>query len=329
METTPDGDTLGWGALVADARGVLATAASGVPTRAASPRAAEWAGKLEAWRLAASLGVAPAAVQYVGADCTSAALGSDGGVPSQSPWVDRVRVAFAEALARGRPDLYVPAQHNTQWTGLLSDLRAQARDLAARGLGMVREGTYPLPDALDGTAQLFSSRCPVTAVPREMDRLYIQLAAPSVTFVRGPPGDDLALQAWAQLMTEGALPTVGLRFAAWVRMAPSTHTSARAEFHCAYCSQPCKGWGHHMVRSCPVVLAAALTGFRAMYAWLQFRGYAVYWRDSLGATFYDRTGRTTRWRLVPDEDVVVQFESVAWDVAVMWSGLLWAVAPQP
>ena len=85
METTPDGDTLGRAALLADARGVLATAASGVVTRAASPWAAEWAGKLEAWRLAASLGVARAAVQYVVADCTSATLGSDGGVPSQSP----------------------------------------------------------------------------------------------------------------------------------------------------------------------------------------------------------------------------------------------------
>ena len=105
METTPDSDNLGWGALVADAAGVLATVASGVMTRAASPWAAEWAGKLEAWRLAASLGVAPAAVQYVGGDCTSATLGSDGGVPSQSPWVDRVHVAFAEALGRGRPHL--------------------------------------------------------------------------------------------------------------------------------------------------------------------------------------------------------------------------------
>ena len=113
METTPDGNTLSWGALVADAQGVLATAASGVLTWAESPWAAEWAGKLEARRLAASLGVAPAAVQYVGAHCTSATLGSDGGVPTQSPWVDRVRVAFAEALGRGRPDLYVPAQHNT------------------------------------------------------------------------------------------------------------------------------------------------------------------------------------------------------------------------
>ena len=73
----------------------------------------------------------------------------------------------------------------------------------------------------------------MTTVPHEMDRLYTQLVAPSVTFVQGPPGDDQALQALAQLLTEGPVPTEGLRFAAWVRMAPSTHTLAHAEFHCA------------------------------------------------------------------------------------------------
>ena len=67
-KTTPDGDILDWGALVAEAAGVLVTVTSGVMMRAASPCAAEWASKLEAWRLAASLRVAPAAVQYVGAD---------------------------------------------------------------------------------------------------------------------------------------------------------------------------------------------------------------------------------------------------------------------
>ena len=86
MEVTPDGDTLGWGALVADAAGVLATVASRVLTRAASPWAAKWAGKLEAWRLAETLGVAPAAVQYVGADCTSATTGVS--PPSPPGWTE-------------------------------------------------------------------------------------------------------------------------------------------------------------------------------------------------------------------------------------------------
>ena len=197
------------------------------------------------------------------------------------------------------------------------------------GLGMAREGTYPLPSALDGTAQVFSSRLLVTAVPREMDRLYAQLAAPFVTFVRGPPGHDQALQAWAKLLAEGEVPTESLPFAAWVRMAPLTHTSAHAEFHCAYCSQSCKGWGDHMVRSCLMVLAVALTGFRAMCAVLRSRGYAVCWHDSLGAAVYDKAGRNSHWMRVRDEDVVVQSESAAWDVAITWSGLMWARAPQP
>ena len=166
-------------------------------------------------------------------------------------------------------------------------------------------------------------------VPREMNSLYTQLAAPSVTFIRGPLGDDQALQAWDQPLTAAAVPTEGLIFKAWVGMAPSTHTSVHAEFHCAYCSPPCKGWGDHMVPSCIVVRAAAMTGSRALCALLQTRGYAVYWRDSLGAGIYDKAGRTTHWRLVRDQDVVVQSESAAWDVLVTSSGLMWAVAPQP
>ena len=124
MEVTPAGDTLGWGALVADTAGVRATVASGVQTLAGGPWAAERTGKLEAWRLTETLGVAPAAVEYVGADRTCATLGGDGGITSKSPSVDRVRATLAEALWRGRRGLYVPAQHNTQWSGLLSDLQA-------------------------------------------------------------------------------------------------------------------------------------------------------------------------------------------------------------
>ena len=211
MEATPDGDTLGSGALLAHAAGVLATVASRVLMRAASPSAAEWAGKVEAWRLAETLGVAPAALQYVGAECTFATLSGDGGVPSQSPWVDRVRVTFAEALGRSQSDVCVPAQHKNQWSGLLSDLQASAHDRAAVGLGMGRQGTSPLPSALDGTAQLFSSRSLVTAVPGEMDGLYAVLAAPFVTFVPSPPLDDQAVHTWAQLVGNREVRASGLR----------------------------------------------------------------------------------------------------------------------
>ena len=52
------------------------------------------------------------------------------------------------------------------------------------------------------------------------------------------------------------------------------------------------------------------------------------WRDFLGATIYDSSSRTSHWRLVRDEHLVVQSESAAWELAVTWFALLWAVAPQ-
>ena len=53
------------------------------------------------------------------------------------------------------------------------------------------------------------------------------------------------------------------------------------------------------------------------------------WRDSLGAMVYHRAGRTTVWRLAHDKDVVVQAESAMWDLALAWSGLVWARDPRP
>ena len=188
------------------------------------------AGKLESLPLAKTPSVAPEVVLYVGADCFFSTPGKNGGVSPQPPWVDMVGVPFVEALGQGRPDTYVPAEHSTPWSGLLSDLQARAHNLAAEGLGMAHEGTNPFPGTVDGTARLFSSRRLVTAVLRELDCLYAWLLSPSMTFVRGPRGNDQALQAWAA----GDVPTEALWFAAWVRTAPTTHTSGHAEFHCAY-----------------------------------------------------------------------------------------------
>ena len=47
LAATPDRDDLGWGSLVADGLGVLATVHSGVSTVLSSPWAAEWAGKVD------------------------------------------------------------------------------------------------------------------------------------------------------------------------------------------------------------------------------------------------------------------------------------------
>ena len=58
---------------------------------------------------------------------------------------------------------------------------------------MAHKGTYPFPSTRNGTGQLFSSCRLATAVPRELDRLYAQLASPPVTFTRSLLGNDKAL----------------------------------------------------------------------------------------------------------------------------------------
>ena len=62
LVVTLEGDDLGWAGLVAHDCGILATVHSRVSTVSSSPRVADWAGKLDAWDLAASRGVPPSAV---------------------------------------------------------------------------------------------------------------------------------------------------------------------------------------------------------------------------------------------------------------------------
>ena len=78
-----------------------------------------------------------------------------------------------------------------------------------------------------------------------------------------------------------------------------------------------------------LVLAAALAGFRAACALLRCPVYAICGCDSRGATVYDQASRPTHRRLARDEDLVVQLESAAWDVAITWSRLVLTGAPQP
>ena len=76
----PGGQGLGLGR-TGGQRGVLATVHSQVSTVLSNPRAAEWAGKSDTWDLVASVGVPPGVVKCAAGDCTSAALGLDGGCP--------------------------------------------------------------------------------------------------------------------------------------------------------------------------------------------------------------------------------------------------------
>ena len=89
--------------------------------------------------------------------------------------VDRTSVAFTATTMGGKPHVYVRAQHHTQWSNLTSDLQVRANHLAAEGSGMAQEGMHRFPGTLHGMPQLFSSSLLVTAVPRQVDRLYARL----------------------------------------------------------------------------------------------------------------------------------------------------------
>jgi hypothetical protein len=89
--SAPEG-RLGWGALVADEHGILATTRAGIPVTDASSWAAEWHGKLAAVRLAEDLEIPPAMWAWSVADNVSAMLGEDGGRPSRSHYLDNVRL---------------------------------------------------------------------------------------------------------------------------------------------------------------------------------------------------------------------------------------------
>lgn len=69
---------LGWGAIVADRDGPLATLSAGVCCDLGSSHAAEWAGKLAATRLATLLGVPAHQFHWIIADNMSATLGANG-----------------------------------------------------------------------------------------------------------------------------------------------------------------------------------------------------------------------------------------------------------
>ena len=100
--SAPDG-RLGWGAVVADGDGVLAATQGGMLVDRPTSWAAEWHGKLAAVRLAVAIGVPAARWSWCIADNVAASLGADGGRPSRSVYLDKLRIGQAAAAVSRRP----------------------------------------------------------------------------------------------------------------------------------------------------------------------------------------------------------------------------------
>ena len=66
---------------------------------------------------------------------------------------------------------------------------------------------------------------------------------PRSAFLWVPLDDTWALHTWAHTVSTGTITAEGMRFAVWVRMAPTTHTSRVRGFHYAYYSAPASARG--------------------------------------------------------------------------------------
>ena len=140
---------------------------------------------------------------------------------------------------------------------------------------MAQVESYSFCEELTGLAKLVTRGCLGTAIAAAVDSVYTSQAAPRSTFLQSPPSDVRALRAWAHASGHDIVSAGGMRFAVWVRTAPTLHTSLVCKLQRAYCSAPCYRWGDHMVYNCVAIVAGTLMGIRAVLRDLLHEGHNV------------------------------------------------------
>ena len=182
---------------------------------------AEWCGKLAAIRLALQLSIPSSSITWSIADNVSATLGHDGGRPSSSPVVDRVRLAFAAALAgSGAGEGFTPAEHDSRWTHLVARLQSTCHDLAAAGVRLSLPLRVPFLDLHSDSALLLRGGRLALAPTASLDKLYAELHPSPPVALPLPVGCDYGYRRWAELVETNALTPGSLRLAALLRAAP-------------------------------------------------------------------------------------------------------------
>ena len=228
----------------------------------------------------------------------------------RSVWVDRLRLAFA-ALVPDVQEGYVPAQHDTGWTGAVASWQAQCHDLAALG---VLQAFYPFPDELSGLALLYHDGRLVV----HLDELLLE--APDTRRHPSPcmSQDSVACQVWSDQVAHCQLSASALRCSFWLRSSGCMFTSQRDRLRCPYCRQACSGWGEHSLYSCMVLAGGALYGFFAAFDHMASLGMPL----SLADTCTLQCPASSPWRLqlCHDESPPVDDHTAT----ITWSGLLLA-----
>ena len=292
------GSAIGWGALVADRHGTLATTYAGYLSDATSPWIAEWSGKWSALRLADHLGVPHKAVSFAGADSVTASLGVDGGKPSRHPWVDKLRLRYAEhILEHGTTEMYIPAQHRTRGKTPFDLHQKEAHDLSRLGASSARPWSVPFNEFLpSGTVNVFHSGLFVDDVTALADGIYRRK-----TLTAKPIHDLLACKAWGLVIAQDLVEPDGLRIAAYLRSASFTHQHADDVLTCPFCKCSCSSWGLHMSLACPPIRAASLSGFHAVATSLVETEWAVAWTTLTSFTATKVPFTQMVWSLATEE----------------------------
>ena len=138
----------------------------------------------------------------------------------------------------------------------------------------------------------------------------------------GSRAGDGAYLAWEVAVEGGLISPEGMRFALWIRGAPTLHHGVVIRHWCPMCTAPCSDWGSHLWHSCPVVVGCALRGLRGLAVALVAAGRRVQWDSLTRLRVSGASGRTGLWELCRDNHVRRDLEEP--DAIVTWSGLLWA-----
>ena len=316
---------MGWGALVADKEGILATTYGGFLCHFGTSWAAEWLGKAAAARLALRLDIPEDQFSWSFADSLSASHCSDGGRPSHSPWLDEVRIWYAALLHRSAlQEAYIPAEHDHQWGGHASSWQAATHDLASQGTAQATVAGPPFRDITGSVALLLHKGLLAVDTPRLLDALYNANHLIPLHIIAALPADEQALSAWRDVLTEGNLPAGSLRLAYWLRGAPSMHTSETPIFHCPLCHAPVLGWGTHLRNGCPLLIGALLHALSSTATLLHREGWQPNFTSCTSLATMDPAGRPCTWLLLPDDAPHSLTPAHQWDVIITWSGLTWA-----
>lgn len=85
--------------------------------------------------------------------------------------------------------------------------------------------TYPFADVVAPCTLYYRGGRLILDPSKTMDCIYTETHTPPPAILATLASDISALPAWSAVVSSGALPPGPLRFACWLRAAPSTHTT--------------------------------------------------------------------------------------------------------